>query len=690
MSRQAHDPDDRYRSRTAAKREPTPSAHSDQISALLSTLGRAKDILEQDCSGADDKFSQLAFALLEKELVSLAATCQLIRPKKLDGRATNERPEPSRSLSRPHLPRISTSDEALHDAVKANLPVVIPDPKSPPSRPPSSMSHKQASSRAQHRRSDDFDASTNALRRDKPSYRPPPSPVREPSPSSPPPRPSYPPLPKSRASSRRDSPVHGSIPRTETPPPVFEERRRPVDSSSRRSRRDILSGTSDSESSQVGPRGGSRARARSFSANSSGGRRSRETGESRRSIPEPSAPPFEPEPIVLKGEGILKAIGQALLVEGALASVAVLARVPKDAHKSVNPLLYGAIVLKSVNQAQKLARTLQGTPTLGDLLGDLKIQPLDSASTTVTDSASTTVTDLLPILQSLLSHSTSLTQLTEDLSAADWDVTSLQTDYLLPLSSSSPPHLTSLTSTRCWWELSAVVSLLQLQQSSLTSLQLAAAMDRDWSGGALLTQPSLSPSSRLTSLVISQVMHEDTLAVILRSTPALRSLSIGFQSIGSTDDDTPVKSIPLAVKHVSSSLVHLAIRAPAKQGNEETLGLLDSVVAELPLLEVIEFEETTVRLASKDFLKSLPKRLKVLRGRRVSSFGSSRVLDMLEETETIPVLEELDLSWAVGGGEGVEVYKSRHKGRIEEGCEDLGIKCSVGQTDEGLVLKSRG
>ncbi|ORY76277.1 hypothetical protein BCR35DRAFT_353434 [Leucosporidium creatinivorum] len=681
---------------------------SARIPTLLETLNTAKSILEQECVRSD-KFSHLALALLDKDLTGLATTCELIRSS-----STTARPEVVRSDSRPRLPRIATSDEALQDAVKANLPVVIPDPTppppAPPSRPASVAGHRQhpPSHSSRHRDQPRYDYSSDAsFRREKekekkPSRRPQPqSPTIQPQqaePLSPPPR------QKSRASSRR-SPSRDPISKADysstthrrdvSPPPpaapapiIVEERRKPPSSSSsavssRHYKPDLLSGTSDSDASYVEPPPvvRSRSRAKSVSAasrSSAAGRpKSRAAEEARRSIPEPSAPPpeIEREPVVLKGERVWRGIAEALMSDGTGATVGRMALVSREVKEAVHPELYGSVVVNSLKMATTLDRSLVSNPSLANLVQRLQLDPLPSSS----------VPDLLPPLRSLLSHLDSLQFLTEDLTSSDWDVTALNSDYILPLSSSSPLQLTSLTSTRCWWELTALTSLLALLQPTLSSLTLlGAAMDRDWAGSALLSKPSLSPPSRLRSLVINQIMHEDTLAVLLRETPELRRLEVGFQVIGPTDDDTPRKSIPLAFRHVGSTLTHLSIRAPSKEG-EDTTGLLDEIVAQLPRLEVLEFEETSlpsgvrIPLASPHFLLSLPSTLHTLRGRNIVSFGSSRVLDMLEEVEKVPRLGEIDLRWSVGEGEKGETWKERHRGRIEEGCREVGINCLVGR-----------
>lgn len=705
----------------SAASTPFSAPASDRISTLLEQLATTKSILEQECSG-NDKYAHLALALMEEKLGGLATACSMIRSASARGSRETARPDGVRRDSKPSLPRISTSDEALQDAVKAQLPIVQPDPRPAPpppaSRPGSVLGHKKEQKVHSSRSRPDYTSDSVSSRHDKyTSSRRPRSPSRLPSPTSPPPpQPSYPALPKSRATSRHSSPVRESTLKLDsstsssrrrdtsaTPPapaPIIEERRKSVASrNSQRSRRDVPSSDSDSSSYAEAKVTRARSRARSVGARTSattGGRKSRAGDEARRLIPEPSAPPPEPEPVVLMGAKVFRAIAETLLSagDGGLSTVAELARVSKEANEAVRPALYSHVELTSLDAAKALDRTLGNNPSLASMVRKIRINPLDSGSNTVPS--------LLPTIQTLLSHCPNLSDLSEDLTASDWDVTTLSSDYLLPLSPSSPPHLSNLLSSRCWWELSALVSVLTLQQSSLTSLTLlGAAMDRDWTGATLLAQPAMSPPSRITSLEIAQIMHEDTLAVILRSTPALQSLRIGFQVLGPTDDDTPRKSIPLALAHVGSSLTHLALRAPTKESSEPTAGLLDECVAVLQNLTILEFEETCtlsgtgdrtikVPLASKDFLLALPPKLKVLRGQGIISFGSSKLLDVLEEAEKIPVLEELDLVWAAAGGEGAsggEVWKERHRSRIEEGCAELGIRCRVEKGEEGLMFQ---
>lgn len=184
------------------------------------------------------------------------------------------------------------------------------------------------------------------------------------------------------------------------------------------------------------------------------------------------------------------------------------------------------------------------------------------------------------------------------------------------------------------------------------------------------------------------MMHADTLAALLRYSGPLESLRIGLSSIGSTDDDIPREALPIALAQVGGTLRHFAIKAPTKESDVDCRGLLDECLAVLPQLEVLEFAEQAdlfpIPIASSKILPHLPPKLRVLPGRGIVSFSTSRVLSLLDAPESIPVLETLDLVWAEEEKEGA--WKERHKERIEEACEEFGIQCRVEKGDEGLVF----
>ncbi|GAA5872580.1 hypothetical protein JCM1840_004843 [Sporobolomyces johnsonii] len=480
-------------------------------------------------------------------------------------------------------------------------------------------------------------------------------------------------------------------------------------SSSSRRHRHVASITSDSStnshaapSRDEGSEG--RSKTRSFGGGASRVRHGR-SEEARRALDMASAPPSDdPEerikasvnlPPALSGERVVKAIAFAAANDKAL--LLSLARMSKGYNKVVTPLLYSTVTVSNLPQLEKLNTSLDSNPSLGSFVTSLTITPLD-ASIPVSSAG-----DLVPPLRRLVSRLPNLTALDEDFTITEWDVRTLSgEDYPLAVSSPSK-QLARLRSAQCWWEIGALHQLL-LSQPQLQELVLGgAAMDRDWDGvklkASLSAQPaSQAPARNLTSLEIAQVMHEDTLAVLLLATGGssssqLRTLRIGFQSIGASDDDTPRASIPAALELVGSALTHLALSAPRKGGSDDTAGLLDECLAVLPSLEILEFSESTellpAPLGSSQTLKLLPKTLKILRARGLVSVSTSRVLNMLDDPDSIPVLEELDVVWAKGTGGGEDGkepwWKERHIKKIEEACEEYGIRCRVGKGDEGLV-----
>lgn len=263
--------------------------------------------------------------------------------------------------------------------------------------------------------------------------------------------------------------------------------------------------------------------------------------------------------------------------------------------------------------------------------------------------------------------------------------------------------LSRIESKRCWWEVSAVADLLSSQRSTLTELKLDVAMDRNWAGSALLAAPAMSPPSQLTRLELTSVMHEDTLACILRCTPRLESLRIGFLIIGSTEEDTPRASIVQALSLVSTSLVRLSLRAPSKRGNQDTSGLLDDCVQILPRLEELEFDDgedatlgmslatRSLLLGSRGAMPSqareatlLPATLRVLRAHHMRSFSTGDVLRLLDDPAWIPSLEVLDLSWSpetcrsLDHAPGEPLWRDRHRARIMDvATRKLGIRCKI-------------
>lgn len=703
-------------SRTASVAAPSSRAQSleERIAKLAATLETANSILQDECR-AGDKFGSLAFALLEKEVVGLQEACDLIRPPVVVESSfvipLSAGPEPRRSNSRPQLHRIATSDEALRQAVLAHLPRVAPAPEPILSRAPSHEDRHRSSRTHEYDSPESFPARTDKPPRkasipvaqdsDSPltPLASPPPPATKPIETYAEPTPIQPPTAKERMPKhdimnlfRRPTPEIAPV----VAAPIVEERRSPSVASSSRRKKSHAPVTSDSEVSSVA--------SRSYASGSSGRKekKSRRREHSRRRMersevpeeeelrappkpptPEPEPEP-EPEPVVLKGEKVYLSIARALF-EGhdGRREVVKFARVSRESNKAANKVLYANIDIRTLSDCQSFDRSFSANPSLGTYVHTLRISPLDRMD------PKTPVSDIIIVLKSLLSRCSNLKHLDENFTTEDWDVGTLDagTDY--PLTPSSTSHLITFSSAKCWWELAAVTQLLE-SQPSLRSLTLdGAAMDRDWSGATILTLPRRILAPSLTTLNLAQIVHSDTLGVLLRACgDNLTSLAIGFQVIGATEDDTPRSSIPQALSHVSQSLRHFALRSPIKAGSEPTAGLLDDCLAVLPHLVSLSFSEqsesTSMPIASSKLLQSLPQSLKTLTGRGVIGFSTSRVLSLLESPEDIPVLEEVDLVWC-NEAEEKGVWKERHVERIEEACRELGIRCRVAKGDEPLV-----
>lgn len=228
-------------------------------------------------------------------------------------------------------------------------------------------------------------------------------------------------------------------------------------------------------------------------------------------------------------------------------------------------------------------------------------------------------------------------------------------------------------------------------QSELEVIDVGGAIvDREWAG-ARLSEEAIKPSSRLRQLCVSQILHEDTLGVLLRVCGGpegrLTDVALGFQSI---DRDTPRASITAAFRSVRDTVRQLTISAPL-EATEDLSGFLDEVVAELPALEVLEWNEGAgslrVPIASSRFLDHLPRTLKELRGRSLVSLSTSKVLAWLESDELGSDLKRIDLDWANGRGdeEGREPwYRERHIARIQDAAEHVGIECRLSKGDAAL------
>ncbi|GAA5980974.1 hypothetical protein JCM5350_004785 [Sporobolomyces pararoseus] len=377
--------------------------------------------------------------------------------------------------------------------------------------------------------------------------------------------------------------------------------------------------------------------------------------------------------------------------------------VSKTYQRILEPIVYSRITVGSIDQVEKLSRTFESNSVLANLVKSLEITPLDSSSSTSSRSRSLSNEDpqsLLEPLQQLVSLLPNLKDFKEDFTKSDWDVSE---PSLYPLSLTSPTcQIKSFTSKRCWWEIGALYELFTHNTDLVQVVLGGAAMDRDWEGtklkSTLLNRP---PNSQIESLEVAQIMHEDTLSVLslLSRNPLFKTLRISFQSIGPSDDDTPLSSIPSSIKLIGSTLNHLTLIAPNQVStarvSEDTSILLEEVLTCLPNLITLEFQETFNEdepndsvpiVSSKIFggggggeLGLLSKKLKTLRARELFSITTRDVLRLLErDPELIPVLEELDLEWA--SSKETEVwYDEREAVKIRKVCEEYGIKCYVGK-----------
>ncbi|GAA5906981.1 hypothetical protein JCM8208_003730 [Rhodotorula glutinis] len=519
--------------------------------------------------------------------------------------------------------------------------------------------------------------------------------------------------PKSRSSaaSSRHEPPHG-------PPPRRPSSRSRFAADSSASDDDGLVGRRRVEDDGAEPTTRTRSRSkarqttRSFSSRSDDARRALELasapsppsirsdsddeGQARR----PSSAASARRPTVLNGARVAAAIARAVAegAGGGMGGLCTLSLVSRQYREAATPALYHAVALTSRSQLNLLVRTVESTPPLGALVHELKIHPLDA------DLPTPSPESLIDPLKSLLNGLPNLNSLDEDFTAGDWDVGDFSTGHDYPLTVSSPcKSLVRFRSAKAWFEIGALFALLETQPHLVELVIGGAAMDRDWAGTKILASLSSSPSSpppatRLESLEVAQVMHEDTLAVLLRATGdnsvgRLSSIRIGFQSLGTSDDDTPLSSVPAALALVGSSLTHLALAAPRK-ASDDSSALLGEVVAVLPRLEVLEWTEATdlapVPLANSKVLARLPSSLRVLRARALVSLPTSAVLSFLHG-DAPRALEVLDVQWAHGSTTADDLakepwYKARHIARIEDAAAELGIECHVGKGDEVLAF----
>ncbi|GAA5820301.1 hypothetical protein JCM10212_005863 [Sporobolomyces blumeae] len=468
-------------------------------------------------------------------------------------------------------------------------------------------------------------------------------------------------------------------------------------------------------------------RSRSRAGRASSRARSGRSEESKRALELASAPPpvsddeeearrgphmrrgkrqVEKKKVVLKQEDeIVRRIVQFADLEDRL----VLARVSHTYRDFVRAALYRSITITSLSQLDSLDETISSSSSLAKLVVSLRVEPLDTSSTSPSFVVSS--------LRRFVSNLPSLSTFEEDFTASEWDIQSVagsSTDYPLTVSDAAKA-LEVLSSKRCWWEITAINDLV-FSQPHLRKLALGgAAMDRDWEGpklkAALLSSPRRDV--RVESLQVAQVMHEDTLAVLLllSKNPKFRTLRIGFQSIGSSDDDTPLASIPRAIEYVSSTLTTLVLVAPKSTSkvSEDTSTLFDECLPLLPHLEHLAFQETLEPIpiplcSSETFSRStMPTTLKSLTVRGLFSISTGRFFSWIDDADAIPVLEEIDVEWAQAGstrpdssnsytgtegsGRGdVEWYKARQVDKIRSACDEYGIKSRLSKGSRTLSI----
>ncbi|KAK4051613.1 hypothetical protein OIV83_002753 [Microbotryomycetes sp. JL201] len=388
--------------------------------------------------------------------------------------------------------------------------------------------------------------------------------------------------------------------------------------------------------------------------------------------------------VVLEGEKVFASISQALLdadFEGRQ-TLLNLALVHKAGRDVCIDALWRTLTVSSPDKVAETEYHLAQSPQCAARVKEIEIRPLDASS----NSPIVDLSEVVANIRRLVSLCPALVVVREDFSGFDWDVSDLRTDWILPLP--SPQPLVALTSTKCWWELRALVDLLKHVGGTLKAVRLlGAVMDRDWSGPSLLKRSTTDNLTAITRLEIGQVMHTDTLAVILRLCPHLRILKLSFQVIGTTDNDTPLDSILDALSQVSSSLAHLSVSAPMRQGDQTTRNLLESVVQLLPALEVLEFEEDrkagddheagatakeVVEIASPDLLINLPINLRRFKAVGVCSFSTTEVVEFVKAAnELAPTLRTLHVGWSAK--ENGKNFADKDVRLLESMCRQVGI-----------------
>lgn len=343
---------------------------------------------------------------------------------------------------------------------------------------------------------------------------------------------------------------------------------------------------------------------------------SKRSDDAQRALAMASAPPLEAPPptlivpIAFDNPLIISHLAHTLLHSLSYSSLSSLSLLSTSFHALLTPILYSHLTLSSLHTTELLSRTFSTTPSLASHVLSLSLSPSDP------------IDSYLTLTSYILKLTRNLQTLTEDLTSLEWDISSFTSDYPLPLSS---PSLKHLSSARCWWEIGAIHSLI-VSSPLLSTLKIGGSVvDREWEGSSLLLSSTPSSIGReMRRLEVESVMHADTLRVLLKvCCPRIEVLKIGISSVGDTDDDVPLSSIPGALGYVSGTLRSLSMKGPRK-GDGECWGLLEGCLRVLRVLEVLEFEEVGGKaMAGSKVLECLPMSLKVLRGRGIgeSSFS---------------------------------------------------------------------
>lgn len=371
---------------------------------------------------------------------------------------------------------------------------------------------------------------------------------------------------------------------------------------------------------------------------------------------------------------LVKAV--AALPAEATGTLCALSLVSRAYRPAAQAALFSRVRIRSTDQLTRFENSLLvGNDALGSTVEHLVLHAREPSRRRREE----TLTSARRVLEAL----PNLVELDEDLFVGDWDLPDLASYVLSPTSACR--GLRVFRSASAWWELGAVHELFVLEpRLELVDLG-GAVVDREWASARLLGSRSF-PALRLRQLRVAQVLHEDTLAVLLASTGGdhsqLESLNLGFQSI---DKETPRESIVSAFRHVRVKLVHLRVHAPT-DGGDDLVGFIDDILDELPALRSLEWEEESgacrTAMASSHVLERLPPSLCTLRAGSLVSLSTGKTVSALENapTQLPPTLVDIDLNWAQGRGDerGREPwYRERHIPRIRAAAARRGIRSKL-------------